>query len=199
GYPCGVVLRDHAPRQALAPVAFMALRAREIELALPAVEAGTPRRQERRRRRIRLDVDRHPAGLAAHEGGESEQLPALVGPGRRPLPLGAAAVDLLLEVPQSARPDLGIAGGGPLQPAAVAGGARGAGRAVLPVPQRLAVEQGEERRPGNLVVLHRAGLAAHELVARAALGGRNLACREHRAKEADEDSEEESEKPQTTV
>src|SRR5262249_62193703 len=140
GYPCGVVLRDHAPRQALAPVAFMPLRARDIELALPAVEAGAPRRQERRRRRIRLDVDRHPPGLAAHEGSESEQLPALVAPGRRLLPLGAADVDLLLEVHQSARPRLGVAGGDPLHAAARAGGDRGAGRAVLPVPQRLAVE-----------------------------------------------------------
>src|SRR6185503_18027450 len=187
-------LRDYAAGQAPAPIVVMALCAREIELTLPAIERLAPCREEGRRGSIPFDADRHATRLAGHVSGKRKELAALVGPRRRVLPRSAADVDLLLEVHRPPGLDLRVAHCDALH-AAVTGGARDAGLARLPIPQRFAVEQREQRRARGLVILHRAGLAAHELIARAALGERNLAGTEQAAK----NSKDEGEKPQTTV
>src|SRR5262249_30300593 len=91
-------LRNDAAGQALAPIVVVALRARKVELTPPAIERLAPGRNEGRRGLILFDGDRHAARLAGDVCSDGEELPALVGPGRRLLPLGAADVDLLLEI-----------------------------------------------------------------------------------------------------
>ena len=125
-------------------------------------------------------VDRQAARLARDVGGQRQQLAALPGEGRGLLPVGAAHVDALLE---SDRPSLGgverrMARGHALHARpgiAVAVGAGAAGGAGLPAPQRRPLEHPEQAGIGGVVVLHRARLAAHEVVAGAAVGGRSLA------------------------
>src|ERR1044071_9064533 len=187
-------LRNDAAREALAPIVVMALRAREIELALPAIERRAPGFEDGRRGFVPFDGDRHAARLAPHVGGEREPLAALVGQGRSLLPPRAATVDLLLEVHRPPGLDLRIARGDAFH-VAVAGGAGDPGLPFLAAPERFAVEQPEHRGAGSLVVLHGPRFAAHELVARAALGERNLARSQRRRK----DRQKERKKPQTTV
>src|SRR5262245_51227641 len=181
-------LRNDAAGQALAPIVVVALRARKVELALPAIERLAPGRNEGRRGLILADGDRHAARLAGDVCGDREELPGLVGPRRRFLPLGAANVALLLKIDRNFLYPCFLyprVAGRHAFHACMAGGACDASRPLLPVPQRFAVEQRESRRTGGLVILHRARLAAHELVARATLGERNLACGEQRGKNSD--------------
>src|SRR5262249_17232801 len=57
---------------------------------------------------------------------------------------------------------------------AMAIGARFSGRALLALPERFAVEHPQHRRIGGVVILHRARLGRHEVVARFALAERNF-------------------------
>src|SRR5215831_4985232 len=90
-------LRDDAACELLAPVVVVAQRAREVELALAAVEGFASGFEKGLRLRVDLRVDRHPARLAGDVGGEREQLLALVGERSRFLVIDAAGVDSLLE------------------------------------------------------------------------------------------------------
>src|SRR5262245_2388780 len=85
----GMRLRDGVARQDLAPVVVVALAARQIELALAAVEQRTAGLEELDQA-VAADRDRHAARLAPDEGRERQQLLALGGKRRRLLLLGAA-------------------------------------------------------------------------------------------------------------
>src|SRR2546426_9606048 len=113
------------------------------------------------------------------ERGEREQLAALVGERGCLLPVGATDIDALLESdrPPPAGVERRMAGGHALhrRPSiAVAVSAGAAGGARLAVPERTALEHPEHARVGGVVVLHRARLAAHEVIARAAGVAREL-------------------------
>src|SRR5215211_966923 len=184
-----MTLRDRIAGQALAPIVIVALTAGETELALAAIKQRTAG-VEKLDHAIRRDADRDAARLPPHVGGEREQLLALVRERWRLLLLGAADIDALLEInrPAARRIKGRITRGNAFHArprVAVAVGARLVGRTRLGVPQRLAVEHPERARVGGVVVLHRLGLAAHEVVSRAALAGGNLGgkCRRRRAGE----------------
>ena len=90
---------------------------------------------------------------------------------RGKLILRPAGIDALFEVDRAeARRIIGRIAGGDAAHAdpgiAVAIGAGFAVRAFRPAPQRLAVEHPEHAWIGSIVILHRAGLAAHEIVTR---------------------------------
>src|SRR5437879_7190714 len=72
-------LRNDVARELPSPVVVVALRAREVELALAPVERRAAGGEERPHPRGDRDVDRQAARLARDERGEREQLPALVG------------------------------------------------------------------------------------------------------------------------
>ncbi len=157
----------------------MALRAGEIELALPARERRAAVLDELSRVLVVGDRDRLAARLPADEGGERQQLLALVSERLLLLPIRAAHVDALLEIdrPAERRAERRIARGDAFH----AGRARRHGsrrrtwrRRRLAVPQRLAVEHPQHAGVGGVVVLHRAGLARHEVVAGLALGEGNF-------------------------
>src|SRR5206468_9513552 len=114
-----------------------------------------------------------------HIGAEREQLLALERQRRRLLALGAADVDLLIEVDRAPARSIEsrIARRHALHALArlaVAVGAGLAGRADLALPQRLAIEHREGAGIGSVVVLHGARVAAHEVVAGLALVERDL-------------------------
>src|SRR5439155_1674588 len=126
------------------------------------------------------DVDRHAARLAREVGGQRQELLALVGERRRLLAIDAAEIDPLLERdrPAPRGVERGMARGHARHARAglaVTLGARTAGVAGLLVPQRFALEHPEHAGIRGVVVLHRARLTAHEVVAGAAFGERNLA------------------------
>ena len=157
----------------------MTLGASEIELTLAAVERFPAGVEERLRSLVDHDLDGQPTRLPRDVGGQREQVPAFGRKRHRLLPVGAADVDALLEIDRPpardvegrvARRDALHARAG----VAMAVGARAAGGAALPVPQRRAVEDPEHARIDGVVILHRARLAADELVAGAALRERNL-------------------------
>src|SRR5262245_497750 len=159
----------------------MALRAGKVELTLAPVKRGAPGVEERLHAPLRRDLDRHSARLPGNMSSERKQLAAFVGQRRRLLAPGAAGVDALLEIhrPSGSGIPGGIARRDTLHArarVAVAAGARLSRRARLAVPQLLAVEQRQHRGVGGVVVLHRAGFRAHELVSGAALRGHALRC-----------------------
>src|SRR5262249_11173633 len=128
------------------------------------------------------------ARLQADIGRKREQLLPLKRERRRLLPLGAADVDAPFEIdrPSARRIEGGIARRHPLHSrlgVAVAIAARLAGGAVLAAPQRLAGEHPQRAGIAGVVVLHGAGVAAHELVAGFSLGERDLAGERARAGE----------------
>src|SRR5258706_11517163 len=102
-------LRNGAAGEAASPVVVVALRAREVELALAAVE----RRLAPPGALVPFDGDRHAARLACHVGGEREQLPALVGERRGLFPLGAAGGGLVFPGLPHFRNGLWVAPGPP--------------------------------------------------------------------------------------
>src|SRR6266851_9940155 len=171
---------DPSACELLAPVVVVALRAGEIELPLAAREHVAAGVEERLRALVVRDLDRHPARLQPHIGREREQLLAFERERRRPLPVRAAEVDSAFEIDRPSAPDIegGIARRHALHArlgVAVAIAARFAGVAVLAAPQRLAVEHPQRAGIAGVVVLHGAGVAAHELIAGFALGERDLA------------------------
>jgi len=173
--PGRVRLRNEVAREPPAPVVVMTLAAGQIELPLAPVEGGATGIEERLRPLVDRDLDRQAARLARDVGGQREQLPPLPGERRRLLPVGAAEVDALLETerPSPRGVERRMARGDALHARpgiAVAVGAGAAGGAGLPVPRRSALEHPQHPGIGGVVVLHRADLAAHEVVARPPLG-----------------------------
>src|SRR5262249_39856077 len=174
-----MALRDRSAGELLAPIIVVALRARKIELALALGEHRAAGFEKRSDARVVRDVDRHAARLLPDIGCESEQLLALEGKRRRALLFGAAGIDPLLEIDGTAARR--VAGGVGRRPplhararAAVAVRACFAGRPLLAPPDRLAVEHPKGRGIDSVIVLHRARLARHEVVARLALGEWNV-------------------------
>ncbi len=172
-------LRDRVAGQALAPVIVVTLAAGEVELALAAEEGRAAGVDKPPRSGVAGDGDGQAAGLPRDVGGEREQVPAFEFEGRSLLSPGAAKVDALLQVQRSAARGIErrVARRDALHARARIAVAIGAGAirgARLPRPQRLAVEHPKHARIGRVVVLHCARVAAHELVAGAALGERNL-------------------------
>src|SRR5882672_6751580 len=132
-------LRDRRAFELLLPIVVVALRAGEIELALPAIEHGAAGLEERPRALIDRGIDRHAARLPSHIGVEREQLLALEWQRRRLLAFGAADVDLLIEIDRATacRIEGRIAGGDALHGFARLAMAVGAGfvrRAGLALP-----------------------------------------------------------------
>src|SRR5688500_3755650 len=136
-------LRNRLAGEALAPVVVVALRASEIQLALPTLKQRSACIQLLV---IGLNGYRLDVILSADISREREELAAFVGEGRLFLPLDPAGVDLLLEVAKLTALHCRIARGDALH-------ALVAARAVR-LEQRLAVHQGEQRRVRGLVVLH---------------------------------------------
>src|SRR5882724_8555330 len=95
-------LRDRRTRELLLPIVIVALRAGEIELALPAIEHGAAGLEECPRALIARDADWHPARLPRHIGVECQKLLALERQWRRLLALRPADVDLLVEIDRAA-------------------------------------------------------------------------------------------------
>src|SRR5258707_8783706 len=129
--------------------------------------------------RIDRDRYRHAARLPRDVRGQREQVAALVGERGRLLPLDAAGVDALLQVHRPAargierrvaRRDSFHA----FSRVTVAIEACAIRSARLALKQGLAVEHPQRARITGVVVLHGARLAAHELVAGAALGQRDF-------------------------
>src|SRR5688572_21737868 len=153
----GMRLRDRVAGELFPPVVVMALGAGEIELSLAAMEKCFASIDEGL---DRLNLNRHPPRLARDVRAQREQIAALVGELRR------LVAHLLLEAHELAVDQRRVAYSHATHAlACVAVAARAAELA----PQRLAVEQPQHRGPGDLVVLHGAGLAAHELIAGTAL------------------------------
>src|SRR5712692_8278035 len=178
--PRRVRLWDDVARKPPSPVVVVTLAAGQVELALAAMEDRAAGIQERLRALIDRDLDRQAARLARDVDGQGQELSALPRERRRLLPVGAAEVDALLEVdrPSPGGVERRMARGHALHARpgiTVAVGAGAAGGAGLPVPQRSALEHPELPGIGGVLVLHRARLAAHEVVARAAVGARDLA------------------------
>src|SRR5262245_53857104 len=183
--PGRVSLRDHVARELLSPVIVVTLGACEIQLALAAIPRRAPGSDERLHTLIRGNLDGEPARLARDVGAQREQLAAFPGERRRLLPLDATDVDALLEIDRAAArriesrvPNRHTLHADPR--VAVAIPARAAGRAALPAPQRAALENPQEAGIGGVIVLHRAGLAAHEVVAGPAIRGCDLAGKRRR-------------------
>src|SRR6516164_1946180 len=175
----GMSLRNRRARELSSPIIVVAGGAGEIELALAELKQLLAGPQKRRQAFIVLALDWHPARLHSDIGGEGEQLLALERQQRRLLLLRAADVDPLLEIDRTCpRAVEGrIARRHPLHAGvriAVTIGAGFSCRSLLAVPQRLAVEHPQHGGVGSVVVLHGARIAAHELVARLALGERDF-------------------------
>src|SRR5215831_297678 len=99
-------LRDDAACELLAPVVVVAQRARQVELALAAVEGFASGFEEGLRLRVYFRRYRQAPRLQRDIGGEREQLFALVGERSRSLVIDAAGVDALLEVERLAAPGI---------------------------------------------------------------------------------------------
>src|ERR1700704_1134971 len=91
-------LRDRRPGQPLIPIIIMAIGAAEIELALPLHKQLAALGNERRKLRVITGLDRGAARLLCDEGGERQQVAALIGKGARLLAIGAAQIDALLQI-----------------------------------------------------------------------------------------------------
>ena len=106
GKAVGVALADALGPQALAPVLLVALRAGEIELALPLVVERAARLEERPRRAVDRDAHRQAARLMRDQRGQRQQRLGFVGERRGLLALGAAVLDARLQVQEAA--ELGV-------------------------------------------------------------------------------------------
>ena len=168
-----VRLRHGVAGEVFAPVVVVALRARQVELALALVECRAALIEEGLEPRIVVRRDRFAARLHGDVGRQRQHLLALVGERLCLLILLPGQVDALLEVHRAAgsviecrvaRRDALHAGLG-VAVAIRAGFGRSAG---LAAPQGFAVEHRQHSGIAGVVVLHRLVVAAHVLVGRAA-------------------------------
>src|SRR5437762_6067686 len=157
----------------------MAIGAAEIELALPLHVERASFGDERRKLRIGAGFDSCALRLPRDKGRERQQLAALEGERRRLLVVGAARIDALLQIDGAAGclVESRVARGHAFHACAgiiVAIGAGLVGGTQLALPKRLAVEHPEHAGVGGILVLHRAGVRLHEVVAGATVGLRDF-------------------------
>ncbi|MET4838637.1 hypothetical protein ABIF44_008044 [Bradyrhizobium japonicum] len=144
-----------------------------------------------RHERLQLGIiagrDRDAAGLVGDEGGQRQEVAALVGQRRRLLMIGAAEVDALVEGDGArqrlvegriARRDALHAG----RCIAMAVRTGLVGAAGLFRPERPAVEHEKHARIGRVVILHRPRVRPHERIAGAARVRRNFAGEQRRGR-----------------
>src|SRR5712671_2438940 len=172
-------LRDRRAGKATAPIVVMALRTGKVELTLAAEEGGAAGLDKWFDTFIVRGRDRHITRLARHVGGQGEQFLAFESQSGSLLPVGAADIDLLLEI-YGAPTGLvkgRIASSDPLHGTCSVAMTIGAGFVFGPglaVPGGGAVQNPQHAGIGGVVVLHAARFAPHEFVTGLALGERNL-------------------------
>src|SRR5258708_16939838 len=144
----------------LAPIVVVAIRASQIELALPLHEQLTSFGDERFELRVGAGDDRDAARLLRDEGCEREQLVAFVSKRRRLLIPRAAQIDALFEIDGTSEllVERRIAGRYTLHAGARLIMAIGAGlsrRTALALPHYLAVWHRHHAGVRRIVILHR--------------------------------------------
>src|SRR5271167_4223057 len=93
-----MALRQQRAGDPLTPVVVMALRAAQVDLALPPRKQVAPAADERPEPLVARFRNRHAARLATDIYGERQQVVIFERQRRRLLMLGAAQVDALLEI-----------------------------------------------------------------------------------------------------